>query len=459
MFYTTRRIILWIGVGILLTDCGNGITPTAAPALAPVLTSTSTPIPASASVDRLAVSLLYPNADTEVEMGQAVKIIIQVTDAQGDAVGDAQVTIEMQDPNGKTIATAPVAASHDKVYRSDALTIPHRVPEGMWKISIEAKTSHAQGHGSGSFKVKNSTSETLLSKYGFWLDAPTLKGIVPRIAAEKGDANNGLIIWGGVLPAQHVLPESWVEVHWLTGDYKLDSPQSIRRFMLAEVGNLGFTPVRDIGPFRPIRFKRWDAWQAEARGQLSNIGMEWVVFYAPEVDKTFAIATTVVLPPSGIDPHAVLRSSFDTDPKIHAAGVAPEPLPKLLPGPELVSPPLAARFLGTGQPIVLQWKSVKELAKDEYYEVSVDYNYDEANALVTFTTRDNLLTLPETLYQAPNCGVFNWQVTLKRQTGVDDAGHPIGESISYDSLYWYVQWRYPGDQPAPFPLRCPNPQF
>ncbi len=360
-------MIRWLLVGlVLLSACNSPVAP--APTFTPALTPISAPAQAPAAVDRLTVSLLFPKAGTEVEMGQSIKIIAQVSDAQGDAVGNAQMTIEVHDPNGKAISTIPVAAGRDKVYRSDAVAVPHRVSEGTWNISIEARTDQAQGNASGSFKVKNSTSEVLLSKYGFWLDAPALKGIAPQIAAEKGDANHGLIIWGGVIPAQHILPENWVEVHWLMRDYRLDSPEAVRRFMLEDVGELGFTPVRDIGPFQPIRFKRWDAWEVGARAQFSYEQMQWLIFYSPEVNKTYAIATTVALPPNGINPHATLRGSFDIDPEIHAAGVAPKPLTPLLPGPELVSPPLAARFLGTGKPIVLHWKPVKELAQDEYYE-------------------------------------------------------------------------------------------
>ena len=187
--------------------------------------------------------------------------------------------------------------------------------------------------------------------------------------------------------------------------------------------------------------------------------MEWMVFYAPEVDRTYALATTVVLPLAGIDPHAVLRDGFDVMPEIHAAGAAREPLlTQQWPGPELLSPPLGAIFQGIDQPIVLQWKPLKDLAPDEYYEIDVDYNYREGNPLIKFTTRETRFTLPTTLYQEPNCGVFNWQVTLKRQTGVDKEGQPQGEPISYNSLYWYVRWIYPLGQ-APFTLLCPNEQF
>jgi len=102
-------------------------------------------------------------------------------------------------------------------------------------------------------------------------------------------------------------------------------------------------------------------------------------------------------------------------PEIHAAGAAPEPLlTKPWPGPELFGPPLGALFQGADRPIVLRWKPVKELAPDEYYEIDVDYNYKETNRQFRFTTRETQATLPTALYQEPNCGVFNWQVTLKR---------------------------------------------
>ncbi len=449
----TRKIYWLCACLMLLAGCNISPTPASSPP-PPTLPSATPTVTRS-----LSVSLLYPSADTEAEMGQSVKFIVRVTDAKGQLIPDAQVTLTLHDASGQKVTTTPATAGRDQIYRTEAVLVPHRTVEGHWQIDIDAKTATAQGGGSGSFTVKNSTSEVLLNKYGFWLDAPTLKGIVPQLAAERGDARNGMIRWGGVIPSQHVFPENWIELHWREGDFRLDSPDAVRRFLLEKVGDLGFTPVREIGPFQATHFQHWDAWQATARGQLGVTQMEWMVFYAPEVDRTYALATTVVLPQGGIDPHAVLRDSFAVMPEIHAAGVAPEPLlTKPWPGPELLSPPLGTLVQGADQPIVLQWKPLKELASDEYYEISVDYNYKEANPQVKFTTRETQFTLPTTLYQEPNCGVFNWQVTLKRQTGVAEAGQPMGETISYNSLYWYVRWIYPPGT-APFKLLCPNQQY
>jgi hypothetical protein len=157
--------------------------------------------------------------------------------------------------------------------------------EGAWSISITARTEDAQGCGNGSFWVAASTSEILLGKYGFWIGAPTLHGIVPQLAAERGDAQHGLIRWGGQIPAIHIFPENWIEIHWLEGEFQLDSPAEVRHFMLAQVGDLGFAPVRQLGPFEPTRFKQWAAWLVQARGRRTLDQTQFMVFYAPEVTR------------------------------------------------------------------------------------------------------------------------------------------------------------------------------
>lgn len=419
---------------------------------------TSQPPTVLPQAEVLTVSMLYPVQTTEVEMGKSLKSIIRVTDEQGNIVKDAQVTLSFNDPEGEQVASIPANFGEGDVYRSDAWTVPHKMQAGNWTIVVEAKSGAHHGTTATAFHVKNSISETLLYQYGFWVDAPTLRGIVPSLFKESGDAQNGVIIWGGTILTQHIFPENWLEIHWRAGDFKLGTAEEVRRFMLHELGDLGFTPIREIGSFEPVKFKNWDAWQGKARGQFLRYDGQWMVFYAPEVNKTYAIGTTVVQAPTGIDAHAVLRDGFEVHPEVDARGVAPKPLLRLLPPPELVSPKLGARFTGTDQPITLVWKPVKELAEDEYYLVRVDYNYIESNPLVKYTTRESQFTLPESLYQQPNCTIFNWRVTLMRQTGLDENGQPKGEPLSFNSLYWYVEWLYPLGE-TPFLRKCPNEQF
>jgi hypothetical protein len=414
-------------------------------------------VPVPTPVPGLVVTLLYPHPDTEVEMGQALRVIARVTDSQERPVTEGTLTVTIGDAaGGRVLGAFDAVPDSEGTYRGGPWAIPHRIPEGAYPLSLVARRGAAVGQASGSVQIRYSTSDSLLDKYGFWLDAPALNGIDPYLVAERGTARDGMIRWGGSLPGQHILPENWVEVHWRHGRYDLGDAGAVRRFMLETIGDLGFTPIRGIGPFEPFRFKGWDAWKVGGRGQVRQNQVEWVAFYAPEVDKTYLIGSTVTLPPAGIDPHAALRESFEVHPEIRASGVAPEPLLDLLPGPERIGPPLGARFTGTEQPIILQWQPVKDLGPDEYYRVSVDYNYGETNSLAVFRTRETQWTLAESLYHTPNCGVFNWQVTLMREArGASGRDQPI----SYPSLYGYVEWRYPPGVQAPFVGACPNAQF
>jgi hypothetical protein len=406
---------------------------------------------------RLVVAILFPVQSTTIVMGQSVKSIIEVRDDRGMAVSDAQVALTLTDAQGQDMGSGAAEFGAGDVYRNGGISVAHRSQEGTWILTVRASTAAADGSASVAFHVSSSVSEVLLHKYGFWIDAPTLRNIAPSLVKEQGDAADGMITWGGLIPQPHIFVENWLEVQWRTGDFKLETPEDVRDFMMGSLVDLGTYQVRALGPFERVKFKQWDAWQVIARAYLTLYGEQWMIFYSPEAGKTYAIGTTVALPPTGIDPHAALRDSFEVHPEVNAVGQAPEALPRRLPGPDLISPALGARVFGTVPPIVLRWAPPKELGPDEYFRVRVDYNYSETNTTVAYATRATELSLPAELYSRPNCGVFNWQVTMMRKTGVGTDGQPEGEPISYDSLYWYVEWLYPAGA-APFKSRCPNPQ-
>jgi len=417
-----------------------------------------TPQPTPQNAD-LKVELLYPTPTTEIQMGQSLKSIVKVSDAQGQVRKDAHLTVSFRDPAGKMIASIPAVFGAGDVFRTDAWMVPHRMEQGAWTLTVEAEAGSHRGAAAQTFQVKDSISEILLNKYGFWVNDPAMGNMQTTLAKEKGDAQNGQISWGGVIPAQHVFPESWLEVQWRTGQFKLENAADVREFMLSTLGNPGQYATRALESFQKTKFKNWDAWEVKARGELSVYDEQWMIFYVPEVDKTYALGTTVVLPKVPGDPHDYLRDSFEIHPEIQAKGVAPEPLPDLLPPPELAGPELGTTFTGTSQPIVLSWEPLKELTPDEYYRVSVDFNFSETNTTVTYATRDTRFTLPEELFGRPNCAVFNWQVTLMQQTGTDKNGQPVGKPLSFSSLYSYVRWLYPPGQEVPFIPRCQNQQF
>jgi hypothetical protein len=415
--------------------------------------------PTSSLQTDLTVEVLYPIKTTEVEMGQSLKSIVKVSDKEGRVVENAQVALSFKDSDGRLISSIPAVFGNGDVYRSEAWNVPHKMREGAWTLSVNAKTDMHQGTVTSAFHVKNSTSETLLYKYGFWVNSPSLKGIVPTLTKEQGDAQNGAILWGGIIPTQHLFPESWLEVQWRKGDFNLTSADKVREFILNTLGNSGVYRTRALESFEQEKFKDWDAWKVKVRGQLSIYDEQWMIFYAPEVDKTYALGTTVALPPSGMDAHDVLREGFEVHPEIQANGIALQSLLVLLPAVELTGPEIGTRFFGTDEPIILKWKPVKELAQDEYYLVSVDFNYAETNSRMDYVTRETQFVLPEELYRIPNCSVFNWQVTLMKQTNTTPDGQPEGIPISFNSLYWYVQWFYPVGETAPFNPLCPNQQF
>jgi hypothetical protein len=459
--FRSHYLFLCLAFLVSCSQPASPVAPTAAASARPALQRpvptqpqpSATPLP---TLTPLAVSLLYPGSQAQVQMGQTIKLIVQVGGAQDAAA--AQVSATIRDAAGEALATVPLAAGKDGAFRSDSWTIPHHRQPGDWKLSVEARTPTAQGQVDGTFQVEPSTSEELMAKYGFWLDAPNMRGIAPSITVEEGDAQNGLVRWGGIIPSQHVYPENWIDIQWRTGDFHLDSPTAVKQFLDSQVGDQAMYYARAIGPFERVKFKHWDAWKVGARGQFQHTLQEWMIFYAPEVDKTYSLATIAILPPSGIDPHAELRKSFEVYPDLHPNGVAPEPLPHLLPVPQLIAPTLGAHFVGIQKPIALQWEALKDLAPDEYYRVDIEFNFGESTPLYRYTTRDTRLTAPEALYSTPNCRIFNWQVTLMRQTGEDQNGQPLGVPLSYPSLYWYFEWFYPAGQAEPFTVACPNAQ-
>jgi hypothetical protein len=139
-------------------------------------------------------------------MGQSLKRLSGLND-QGSRE-DARLTVPFLDPGGETIDSIPALFGAGGVYRTEVWQLPHRMKEGTWTLAVEAEAPLQQGMTSGTFHVNRSISETLLEKYGFWVNEPTLRGIPTMLARELGDAQNGAITWGGVQPAQHVFPES-----------------------------------------------------------------------------------------------------------------------------------------------------------------------------------------------------------------------------------------------------------
>lgn len=149
-------------------------------------------------------------------------------------------------PDGQQLAHLQSARGDAQgTYRSDTWTVPHHVTEGVWTLLVEADSAGSRGQQAGEFRVNNSTSETLLAKYGFWLDPPNLRDIHPSICAEQGDAQNGRLCWGGIIPALHILPANWVELEWRASQFDLSG--SWRGAPLHAGGDPAFSVSRRCG--------------------------------------------------------------------------------------------------------------------------------------------------------------------------------------------------------------------
>jgi len=404
------------------------------------------------------VEILYPTGETSVVAGTPIRVTVHVTEAGGVDADGAAVEFDLRDGAGVLQASLEGAPGGQGVFRGPAWTIPIRAVGGSWSLDVRAAQEEAQGASASTFGVTPSMSRILHDKYGFWLEAPSLKGIISTLAAERGDASNGMIRWGGSLPAAHILPSAWIDVQWRRGDFGLTSSDAVRRFLLEDIGDLGASRVRSLGEPHPTKFKGWDAWLVPARGELRYEQVEWLVFYAAETDRTFALGTTIVQPPSGIDAHEALRRGLEVDTAWEASGVAPEPLPALLPGPVLVQPELEEVFSGARAAIDLRWGPLRALGEDEYYEVVVEYAYSEGKPLIRYATRETQLRLPSDLYDQPNCAVFNWYVRLMQSIGAPADEGMRGVPLSHPSPFSYFVWRRPAADPAPFPPLCPNEQ-
>lgn len=440
----------WLGFALLLSAaCAPGI------AGQPALPQSTSTVAAAG----LSVEILYPSEGAEFVAGGPLRPTMHVTDDLGQPLDDADVRLTLRDSSGTSIAEIETVAGGQGVYRTPAWSIPQRAAAGEWTIEVEARRADARAAAVRRVRVTPSISRTLHDKYGFWIDLPTLRDIASTLAAERGNGRNGMVRLGGGLPAAHILPAAWIDVQWREGDFDLTSPEAARRFLLEQIGDLGATRVRSLGNPEPFEFKTWQGWRVPARGRLRYEQVEWVLFYAPEVDRTFALGTTIVQPPSGIDAPDVLRSSFEVDETWEGEGVASEPLPSLLPGPLWTAPELGAVFSGPQAEIVLRWEAVRPLASDEYYEVKVDYAYSEGTPLLRFTTRENWLRIPPELYDEPNCRVFNGSVRLMRSAGDPTEVSAQDVPLSHPSLLTYLLWTRPESDPAPFPALCPNEQM
>ncbi len=104
--------------------------------------------------------------------------------------------------------------------------------------------------------------------------------------------------------------------------------------------------------------------------------------------------------------------------------------------PKLIGPPDGTVFTsGEYERIILEWEGPGELAKDEYYDVTVLHFFDEQEIYWGTNTQETQLQLSPTIgYGRADQDIFHWFVTIRRAESIDAEGKPDGPPISLRTM-------------------------
>ncbi len=111
--------------------------------------------------------------------------------------------------------------------------------------------------------------------------------------------------------------------------------------------------------------------------------------------------------------------------------------------PQLLSPDDGFEFRGGGAQIQLQWAPAGVLAEDEWYALSLRFKADGVTQYSGTWTKDSSWIVPRDLYTKAGQSerVFEWDVTVMKQTGTKPDGGRDGVAISAPGqtrdFFWY----------------------
>lgn len=132
----------------------------------------------------------------------------------------------------------------------------------------------------------------------------------------------------------------------------------------------------------------------------------------------------------------------------------PTPIPPY-PAVPLLSPPDGAIFVGSHEPILLQWASVSVLRDDEWYAVTLLQPPGGVISATTYT-RATAWRVPLDLLPAADADVreFRWQVQVVRETR-GRGGELVYEEAGAPSEVRTFIWLVPTPTPRPMPTPTP----
>ena len=134
----------------------------------------------------------------------------------------------------------------------------------------------------------------------------------------------------------------------------------------------------------------------------------------------------------------------------------PTPVPPY-PAPALLSPPDGARFVGSDEPILLQWASVSILRTDEWYELALSQT-PSGVVSATHYARATAWRVPVDLLTASDTDTFEfrWQVQVVREAR-DRDGELVYEEAGAPSEVRGFTWLMPTPTPTYTPTPSPSP--
>lgn len=111
--------------------------------------------------------------------------------------------------------------------------------------------------------------------------------------------------------------------------------------------------------------------------------------------------------------------------------------------PRLISPDNGLEIYGGGTQITLRWESAGVLAEDEWYAVSLRFLASGVTQYSGTWTKETSWIVPRELYTKAGESerVFEWDVTVMKQTGTKSDGGREGKAVSASSetrgFFWY----------------------
>jgi len=189
-------------------------------------------------------------------------------------------------------------------------------------------------------------------------------------------------------------------------------------------------------------------WWAKLRGLPGRVQVPEVAFLATPTFSATPTATrtaTLTRVPTATVTRTAIPPTETSLPPTETATRRPAPTRTATPfpsAPKLLSPDNGLEIHGSSAQVTLRWESVVSLAEGEWYALSLRFQAGGITQYSGTWTKETSYVVPEELYnKAGNTErVFQWDVTVMRQTGTKPDGGREGTAVSAPSETRSFTW-------------------